>query len=112
MPKKIGILFIIFKLVVHTSLAQLKPIPIGNWRSHFDYTKGKALAKAGNKIFCATKNGFFEFDITENEATILNNSDGFYDLNISQLAYNEPTKTLVIAYNSGGNRLSKARQSI
>ncbi|MES2797995.1 MAG: T9SS type A sorting domain-containing protein [Bacteroidota bacterium] len=101
MTKKISILFILLKLVVNTTLAQLKPIPIGTWRSHFDYTKGKALTKAGNKIFFAANNGFFEFDITENEATILSNSDGFYDLNISQLAYNGPTKTLVIAYHSG-----------
>ena len=84
-----------------TSNSQLKPIPIGTWRSHFDYTKAKSLAKVGNKIFVAAQTGFFVYNITENEASILNTENGFYDLNISQLGYHEATKTLIIAYNSG-----------
>lgn len=88
-------------------IAQLKAIPIGTWRSHYDYSKGKSLTKAGNKIFAAAKNGFFVYDIADNEAFVLNIEDGFYDLNISNLAYDDASKILVIAYNSGAIDLAK-----
>jgi ligand-binding sensor domain-containing protein len=106
MHQKFLILFI-FLLFGQKSIAQLDPIPIGTWRSHFDYTKGKSLAKVGDKIYCAAENGLFVYDITENEATILNTDGGFYELNISQLAFHEVLKTLVIAYNSGAIDLVK-----
>jgi hypothetical protein len=92
-------------------LAQIEPIPIGNWRSHFDYTKGKCLAKAGNKVYCAADNGFFVFDITENETKVLSLEDGFSNLKISQLAYHESSKTLVIAYENGLIDLAKLDQN-
>jgi hypothetical protein len=106
MLQKISLFFFIL-ISGLKSYAQLAPIPIGTWRSHFDYTKGKSLAKVGDKIYCAAENGLFVYDITENEATILNTDDGFYELNISQLAFHEASKTLVIAYNSGAIDLVK-----
>jgi hypothetical protein len=81
--------------------AQLKPIPIGTWRSHFDYSKGNSIAALGDKIYSAAKIGLFVYDVSDNEATILGVDDGLSDLNISQIAYHLPTNTLVIAYKSG-----------
>lgn len=107
MFKKIIVSFLILFTTSPLILAQLKPIPIGSWRSHYNYSKGKSLAKAGNKIFAAAINGFFAYDLTNNEALVLNIEDGLYDINISNLAYDEVSKILVIAYNSGAIDLVK-----
>ncbi len=107
MFKKIIVAFLVLFTTSPSILAQLKPIPIGSWRSHYNYSKGKSLTKAGNKIFAAAINGFFAYDLTDNEALVLNIEDGFYDINISNLAYDEVSKILVIAYNSGAIDLAK-----
>jgi hypothetical protein len=39
-------------------MAQLST-PVGTWRTHFNYKKAKALAQAGNLIYCATEQGLF-----------------------------------------------------
>jgi hypothetical protein len=101
------LLTFILKIALSELYGQLPLIPVGSWRSHFDYNKGVAFAEAGNIIFMAAQNGLFQYDINEQEAKILNSSDGFYELNISKMAFDNTTKQLVIAYKSGAIDLVK-----
>ncbi len=101
MKKNFRIFIFVFFVTLSKLVAQIQPIPIGTWRSHFDYTKGKCLAKAGNKIFYAAQNGLFVYDIADNEVTILNTDNGFSELIVNQLAFHSPSNTLVVSYKSG-----------
>jgi hypothetical protein len=58
-------------------------------------------------VYCAANIGLFVFDISDNEVNVLNTTDGFYELNISTMAYHSASKTLVLAYNSGAIDLAK-----
>jgi hypothetical protein len=108
MKIKFQSLLIIFVLCFAlTGNCQIKPIPIGTWQSHFNYAKGKSFAQVGDKIYAVADIGLFVYDISDNEAKILNISDGFYDLNISEMAFHPATKTLVLAYISGAIDLAK-----
>ncbi len=87
--------------------AQLEPIPLGTWRSHFDYSKGKTMAYASGKIYFGAENGLFLYNIAQNEATILGLDNGFSDLNARAIDYHAPTKTLILAYENGGIDLAR-----
>lgn len=87
---------------IYYSFSQQTPIPLGTWRSHYDYTKAKELAIVGNKVVVAAEIGLFEYDLATKKAKILSESDGFSELSVSKMAYDAATKTLIIAYQSGG----------
>ncbi len=78
--------------------AQQSTIGIGQWQVHLPYNRAKALAEADGVIYCATEDGFFSFDPEFDELKTLSKTDGFHNINISTLAYEPTTKTLVIAY--------------
>ncbi|RDC65264.1 type IX secretion system anionic LPS delivery protein PorZ [Adhaeribacter pallidiroseus] len=78
--------------------AQQSTLEIGQWQVHVPYNRAKAIAEADGVIYCATEDGFFSFDPAFNELKTLSKSDGFHDINISTLAYEPSTQTLVIAY--------------
>jgi hypothetical protein len=48
----------VVQVAVTNAVAQLST-PVGTWRTHFNYKKAKALAQAGNLIYCATEQGLF-----------------------------------------------------
>jgi hypothetical protein len=96
------ICLIVFLAINYNSYSQQTPIPLGTWRSHYDYTKAKELAIVGNKVIVAAEIGLFEYNINDKKAKILKESDGFSELSVSKMAYDAATKTLIIAYQSGG----------
>ncbi|MDO1450048.1 two-component regulator propeller domain-containing protein [Rhodocytophaga aerolata] len=93
----IGLLSLV--LLAFTSLAQ--DIPIGSWRTHLSYRSVSTLALTPGEIYAASATGFFSFDRNTSSSTILSRSDGFSDTEVSQVAYNETTQTLLVAYRNG-----------
>lgn len=87
-------------------LSLIRPLqaqtPIGTWQTHFSYVDAKEVAIAGNKIYCATNNGFFYVDNAAKQAIKLSKLDGFSENGISKIKYSPLTKTLIIGYQSGG----------
>ncbi|MFD2573329.1 two-component regulator propeller domain-containing protein [Spirosoma soli] len=79
-----------------SALAQLN-----TWQSHFSYQSGRSVAVAGNKVYCATYNGFFCYDKETNETTTLAKQNGLSDIGISRLLYLADQNRLLIAYRSG-----------
>jgi len=76
-------------------------IPIGTWRSHFNYEQGYWIEESENKIFATAKNGLTYYDPSDNSLTKLSKLDGLNDSEISALAYNSNTDILVLGYSSG-----------
>ena len=81
-----------------TAWAQQSTVGIGQWQVHVPYNRAKAIAEAEGVIYCVTEDGFFSFDPEFDELKTLSKTDGFHNINISTLAYESTTKTLVIAY--------------
>ena len=76
-------------------------IPIGTWRTHFSYNNIQEITDANGKIVCASEHGLFFVDPANSEITTLSKPDGFSDVEVTSLAYDVDSKTLVVAYSSG-----------
>ena len=74
--------------------------PIGQWRTHLDYTKGKAITQSDKLIYCATPVSFFSFTKDEGEITRYDKVSGLNDIGISTLKYDTETAKLVVAYSN------------
>ncbi len=95
------LIFLIFNFFfIKNTKAQ--DIPLGTWRTHFNYNSAFLVANSDNngqiKSYVATQNGFFVMDWANNSLESLSKIDGFAGGQISALAFDNTTKTLVIAY--------------
>ncbi len=75
--------------------------PIGGWRSHFSYNDIQEIIEGNDKIICASHHGLFFLDPISGEVTTLSKTDGFSDVAITSIHYDEESKTLIVAYESG-----------
>ena len=85
-------------------------IPIGTWRTHFSYYSAGNVAAAGNKIYCASQNGFFVYDTEEQSTSIISKVNGLSDTGIGSLAYNAFNDILILAYNNGNIDLLRGNE--
>ena len=76
-------------------------IPLGQWRSHFNYNEARLVAATDSKIFCATTTALFSFDRSDNSLNRLTKVQGFSDIAISALSYSRETNWLIIGYSNG-----------
>ena len=74
---------------------------IGTWQPLVSYQSGQAVAVVGDKVYTATTNGFFYYDMTSGVTTVLGKEDGFSDVGISSLLYLTDQNRLLIGYQSG-----------
>lgn len=84
-------------LIVHCSLFA-QP---GTWQSHVSYRSAQSVAVVGSKVYTATQSGFFFYDKTTGETTVLSRANGLSDAGISRLLYLTEQKRLLIAYRNG-----------
>lgn len=78
--------------------SQSSGTPIGEWRLYIPNNSSRAVAAAGNRIYCATDKGFFYFDKEFNSIETLSKINGLHDIGISTLEYDKETNTLLVAY--------------
>ncbi|MFT6866691.1 MAG: hypothetical protein ACJA08_001526 [Cyclobacteriaceae bacterium] len=76
-------------------------IPVETWRTHFSYNNAQILETSGNKIFCATQNGLFSHDLTDQSVNKISKINGLSDARVSAMLYDPEIKLLVIGYESG-----------
>lgn len=76
-------------------------IPLGTWRNHFSFRNARLLASGEERVFCAVQNGLFFIDLSDNSINKLSKLDGLSDVGATSLAYDEPSKTLIVGYASG-----------
>lgn len=75
-------------------------VGIGEWRDHLPYRKVVSIAKGGEKVYAATPYSLFYYDLADNSINRLNKINGLSDVGISQIAYLDELKTLIIAYSN------------
>jgi ligand-binding sensor domain-containing protein len=77
---------------------QAQDIPLGTWRTHFSYLAAREVALAGERVYCASENGLFYLDKSDNSLTTLSKLDGLSETVIRAMAYDPNTQILVLAY--------------
>ncbi len=87
--------------LVFTATAQTANVSLGDWQIHLPYNKGTCVVEAANKIYVGTEQALFSYDLEDDSYRTYAKAQGFSDLNITELAYNENLEVLVIAYLSG-----------
>ena len=93
---------LIFSLwLISKCLTAQNEIPIGSWRTHFSYRDACGVALTENGVFCAGSNSLFFLDFQDQSLSRVNKINGLSDSEISAIAYNLPSKKLVIAYGNG-----------
>src|ERR1035437_164001 len=91
-------LFIInYSLLISLSAQE---VGIGKWCDHLPYTKGIAVADAGNLVYCATKQGLFYYDKKEGSVHKMSKITGLSDFGFSTVAFDTISSTLIVAYSN------------
>jgi len=97
--KLVMYVFVLGQLLITNLVAQ--DIPIGSWRTHLTYHTAQQVAIAQDNIYCASENGLFYLNTTDNSLQTITKIDGLSDNGISDLAYSEVHDYLIIAYSNG-----------
>ena len=80
---------------------QDQQIPVGSWRAHLSYNNIVSIAIADDVIFGASRMGILMFDKTEHTVSTLSKVNGLSSANITDIAFNNSGRQLVIAYEDG-----------
>ncbi len=76
-------------------------IPMGTWRSHFNYEQTTLVEQTDSKIFAAASQGLMYYDLEDRSINKLSKVDGLSDVGITALAFNADSEYLTIGYQSG-----------
>lgn len=99
-------LIIIQFFLVSSSFAQ--GIKIGAWREHLPYSQGISVAESSEKVYCATEYSVFSYNKTDNSLEYLSPVTGLSDVGVRDIAFHEPTNTLIVAYQNANIDLVKS----
>ena len=83
------------------SLFTLAQIGVGEWRDHFSFFYALAITESPNKVFVASESGVFSFDKNSNNIEKLTKVNMLSDIGVSEIAYSEENKVLVVGYSNG-----------
>lgn len=95
--KKALLLKLVLLLILPLS-AQDKNIALGDWRTHMPFSSILVVEETPGKMWGAGEKGFFYFRFQDLEAVKGSKSDGFAEINVSQMAYNKDLDILLLAY--------------
>ncbi|MEP2026466.1 MAG: hypothetical protein ABJH98_18555 [Reichenbachiella sp.] len=99
MNERINLLIILLFLTYSTFGQEL--IPVGTWRSHFNYEQTYLVEKTTTKVFSTTDQGLMYFDQEDGSVNKLSKVDGLSDVGISALTYNAESEYLTLGYQNG-----------
>ncbi len=91
-------LFILLALIGLISSTKAQNIGIGQWQDELPYSKVIKIENAGNVIYGATPYSLFTFDKATAIMKRYSKVNGLSDVGISNIAFSQHSKTLMIAY--------------
>lgn len=71
------------------------------WTGHFSYTSIKDITYGNDRIYAASENAVFTYDLSTREITTLSTVNGLSGERISAIAYSEDSGLLIIGYENG-----------
>ncbi|SMD35317.1 Two component regulator propeller [Reichenbachiella faecimaris] len=100
MNQRANALILFFLFLTFDSYGQ-ELIPMGTWRSHFNYEQTHLVEKTTSNVFAATAQGLMYYDPEDESVNKLTKVDGLSDVGISALAFNGEDEYLAIGYQNG-----------
>ncbi|MGS2725548.1 type IX secretion system anionic LPS delivery protein PorZ [Psychroserpens sp. BH13MA-6] len=71
------------------------------WEGYFSYAEIKDISKGNDKIFAASENAIFSYDLLTNEIETITTVDGLSGETISTIKYSEAFDLLMVGYETG-----------
>jgi len=71
------------------------------WEGHFSYYNIKDVVQGNDKIYAASENVIFSYDLTTNELQTITTIDGLSGESITTIEYSETYESLLIGYENG-----------
>ncbi len=71
------------------------------WEGHFSYYNIKDVVQGNDKIYAASENVVFSYDLTTNELQTITTIDGLSGESITTIEYSETYESLLIGYENG-----------
>lgn len=72
-----------------------------NWKGHFSYLDIKAITHNNSKIYAASDNAIFSYDLDTNEISEISTINGLSGDDISTIAYYDLNNLLIVGYETG-----------
>lgn len=94
----------IFLFFTFLSMGQ---IGVGEWRSHLPYAHAIDIAYTGKRVYAATEQALFYYDLNTRSLDKLTKVNALSDIGISAIGYDGLTENLLVAYNNGNIDLLK-----
>ncbi len=85
---------------------------IGSWRDHLPYHNATFVIEVENNIYCVTESGLFYFNKADQTINRISKVNGLSDTEVTKVAYQSQSKTLLIAYKNCNIDLIKDGQII
>ncbi|MBT1704562.1 two-component regulator propeller domain-containing protein [Chryseosolibacter indicus] len=101
----------LFCLTINHTKAQTD-IPVGTWRMHLSFNNIKAIAQGSDRVYAASDVAVLIFDRTDNSLDTYTKLSGLTGAGITDIAYNENTNQLIIAYEDGNLDLIKENEVV
>lgn len=76
-------------------------IGTGSWREHLPYNTAIDVAYGNGVAYCATPFAVFSYTVSDQSIERISKVNKLSGSNISSIAYDSPTKTLLVAYETG-----------
>ncbi len=93
-------LSVIFVVLMLSGLSADAQLAVGKWRDYFSYKETFKVADADDRVYCSAHGGLFYYDKDDLTVNRMNKTSGLNDVGISTFAYDEATKSLVVAYDN------------
>lgn len=87
---------LLFFVLISTSSYSQRPI--GTWKAHFPYAFATKVQESEDKIYVASQLSIFYINKSDFSIQSIDKASGLSDVDVADIVYNTPTKTLVIAY--------------
>ena len=88
-------------LLLLTSICAISQNFEKNWTGYFSYVSIKSIAQGNDKIFAASENSVFTYDLSTKEIETISTINGLSGEQISTIYYSEDFRLLVIGYENG-----------
>jgi hypothetical protein len=106
------IFFALFSLWFLPSVQGQNNIPVGQWRTHFNYYQGYKVARLNNRIYCNSYHSLVEVDLETQAISKITKANGLSDVGITAMAADEASGSLLLGYVNGNIDILRDSETI
>jgi hypothetical protein len=99
-------------LLLATVVQAQNDIPVGHWRTHFNYHQGYGIVRLNERIYSNAFHSLIEVDLASTAIRKITKANGLSDVGITALAAHESSGSLLIGYVNGNIDVLKEAETI